>query len=240
MFVENLCPPAILYLGFSLTQIIIDLFRKMYNTAMIKIAITVVFTTVLNMLCKSGLSMISWFIVFIPFVTMTLVTGMLLYMFGLGPFTGKMDYSKINGEEKNPAVDRGLGPQEPAPAPAPAPIPTPAPEVVKPLPGPRPETNPDLVPQPDKQPNEKQPSLASTFMVKGKINGTQKPNSVSGTTKKPTFESSLTENATPVDNMLKTVITDTTNVQFKDFTTNKLHEKNFVDTDTTIATTTYF
>jgi archaellum biogenesis protein FlaJ (TadC family) len=102
MFVENLCPPAILYLGFSLTQIIIDLFRKMYNTAMVKIAVAVVFTTVLNMLCKSGLTTISWFIVFIPFVTMTLVTGILLYIFGLGPFTGKMDYSKLKGENHYP------------------------------------------------------------------------------------------------------------------------------------------
>lgn len=113
MFVENLCSPAILYLGFALTQIVIDLFRKMYNTAIIKSAVAIVFTTVLNMLCTRGLTIISWFIVFIPFVTMTLVTGILLYVFGLAPFTGKLSYSQQQGRQMppNPAVNRGAGPQ---------------------------------------------------------------------------------------------------------------------------------
>jgi len=107
MFVENLCGPAVLYLGFSLTQIIIDLFRKAYNTAIIKSAVAIVFTTVLNMLCKQGLSVISWFIVFIPFVTMTLVTGILLYVFGLAPFTGKLQYSTSDSTlPTNPAIQR--------------------------------------------------------------------------------------------------------------------------------------
>jgi hypothetical protein len=118
MFVENLCSPAVLYLGFSLTQIIIDLLKKMYNTALVKTAVAVVFTTVLNILCSRGLTTISWFIVFIPFVTMSFVTGILMYLFGLAPFTGKLDYSTlINGKEppKNPAVDRGDGPKEQSP-----------------------------------------------------------------------------------------------------------------------------
>lgn len=107
MFVENLCGPAVLYLGFSLTQIIIDLFRKAYNTAIIKSAVAIVFTTVLNMLCKQGLTVISWFVVFIPFVTMTLVTGILLYVFGLAPFTGKLDYSTSSpSQPANPAIQR--------------------------------------------------------------------------------------------------------------------------------------
>jgi hypothetical protein len=117
MFVENLCSPAILYLGFALTQIVIDLFRKMYNTAIVKSAVAIVFTTVLNMLCSRGLTMISWFIVFIPFVTMTLVTGILLYVFGLAPFTGKLNYSQqhpANPPPSSPAVKRGAGPQPPA------------------------------------------------------------------------------------------------------------------------------
>lgn len=107
MFVENLCSPAILYLGFSLTQIVIDLFRKMYNTALIKVVIAFVFTMLLNMLCVRGLSVISWIIVFIPFISMTLITGLVMYSLGLSPYLGKMDYSKLNiFKKKNPAVDR--------------------------------------------------------------------------------------------------------------------------------------
>jgi hypothetical protein len=219
MFVENLCPPAILYLGFSLTQIIIDLFRNMYNTAMVKIAVAVVFTTVLNMLCKSGLTVISWFIVFIPFVTMTLVTGLLLYMFGLGPFTGKMDYSKLNGDDQdqNPAVDRGMGPQDPKfQQPELSPLPTPPSE-------------PTLG-----QTDQKLPSLASTFMTEPQ--SIQKPMSVTTSTKKPTFESSLTESASPVTKVLKTVETTNVDVTARNYDTNTESGSKTIETVTTTTT----
>ena len=218
MFVENLCPPAILYLGFSLTQIIIDLFRNMYNTAMVKIAVAVVFTTVLNMLCKSGLTVISWFIVFIPFVTMTLVTGLLLYMFGLGPFTGKMDYSKLNGgdQDQNPAVDRGMGPQDPKfQQPEISPLPTPSPE------------------QKLGQPEQILPTLASTFMTEPQD---IQPMSVTSSTKKPSFESSLTESATPVTKVLKTVETTNVDVTARNYDTNTESGSTSTETVTTTAT----
>ena len=35
----NLCPPAIIYLIFSITQILIDTFKGLYNTAFIKFII---------------------------------------------------------------------------------------------------------------------------------------------------------------------------------------------------------
>jgi len=93
MLIENLCAPAILYLGFSVTQILIDIFRKMYNVALMKAVVTIVFTGILNILCVRGLGVVSWLLVFIPFITMTLVTAILLYIFGLSPLTGKLDYS---------------------------------------------------------------------------------------------------------------------------------------------------
>lgn len=93
MLVDNLCAPAVLYLGFSVTQIIIDIFRKMYNLAIMKSVVTIVFTGILNILCSRGLTTVSWIIVFIPFITMTLVTAILLYIFGLSPLTGKLNYS---------------------------------------------------------------------------------------------------------------------------------------------------
>ena len=36
MFINNICSPAIIYLGFSITQIIIDIYKTMYNTAFLK------------------------------------------------------------------------------------------------------------------------------------------------------------------------------------------------------------
>ena len=93
MVMEYLCPPAMLYIAFSITQIIIDIFKRMYNTALFKFIVMIVFSIALNLLCQQGLGIISWFIVFIPFILMTIVTTMLLYVFGLDPKSGNLDYN---------------------------------------------------------------------------------------------------------------------------------------------------
>ena len=90
MSLGNLCPPALIYVIFSVTQIIIDTFKGLYNTAFFKVWVTIIFTILLNFLCDSGLGIISWFIVFIPFILMTLIISILLLVFGLNPSTGKV------------------------------------------------------------------------------------------------------------------------------------------------------
>lgn len=86
----ELCPPAIIYLVFSLTQIIIDTFKGLYNTAFFKFIVMIIITVLLNLLCKSGMGVVSWIIVFIPFIFMTVIVTILLYVFGLSPYTGKV------------------------------------------------------------------------------------------------------------------------------------------------------
>ena len=85
MVLENVCPPALLYLAFSVIQIIIDLYRGDSVQAMFKFIVMVIFTIVLNAICKAGMSIISWFIVFIPFILMTYVTTILFFVFGINP-----------------------------------------------------------------------------------------------------------------------------------------------------------
>jgi len=92
----NLCGPAIIYLIFSLTQIIIDLFKGLYNTAFMKTIVMTMVTLLLNILCQKGLSVVSWFIVFIPFIMMTVIVSMLLYIFGLDASTGSLNYTCNN------------------------------------------------------------------------------------------------------------------------------------------------
>jgi hypothetical protein len=87
----NLCAPAIIYLMFSITQILIDTFKGLYNTAFVKVIVTVIVTLLLNILCDRGLSVVSWIIVFIPFILMTVVVSMILYVFGLDAATGKLN-----------------------------------------------------------------------------------------------------------------------------------------------------
>lgn len=104
----NLCGPAIIYLIFSITQIIIDIFKGLYNTAFMKTIVMVMVTLLLNILCDKGLSVVSWIIVFIPFIMMTVVVSMLLYVFGLDASTGSINYECNNSNtncNKNVTMD---------------------------------------------------------------------------------------------------------------------------------------
>ena len=87
----QLCSPALIYLIFSAVQIIIDTFKGLYNTAFMKLVVAAVMTILLNILCERGMGVVSWLIVFIPFMFMTFIVAMLLYIFGLDVSTGKID-----------------------------------------------------------------------------------------------------------------------------------------------------
>jgi hypothetical protein len=90
----KLCIPAIIYLLFSIAQILIDIFTGLYNTAFIKFIIMIIITLLLNILCENGLGIVSWIIVFIPFILMTVIVSILLYVLGLNATTGTINCSK--------------------------------------------------------------------------------------------------------------------------------------------------
>lgn len=92
----NLCVPAIIYIIFSLTQVIIDTYNGLYNTAFIKIIVMIMITTLLQILCERGLNIVSWIIVFIPFIFTTVIVTIILYIFGLKKTTGSLDESCKN------------------------------------------------------------------------------------------------------------------------------------------------
>jgi hypothetical protein len=89
----NLCAPAIIYLIFSVTQILIDTYKGLYNTAAIKVIVTIMVTLLLNILCEKDLGFVSWIIVFIPFILMTVIVSVVLYIFGLDAATGNLNKS---------------------------------------------------------------------------------------------------------------------------------------------------
>ena len=94
MSIFNLCPPAFIYLVFSITQIMLDTFKGLYNTAFFKFIVMTMITLLLNALCQMGLGIVSWIFVFIPFIFMTVIVAMLLYIFGLKDSTGKLESKK--------------------------------------------------------------------------------------------------------------------------------------------------
>jgi len=104
--ISRLCPPALIYLIFAIIQIGVDVMKGYNNTALIKVWVTFIFTILLNYLCQSGLGIVSWVIVFIPFILMTVIVAMLLMLFGLDPRSGKLRVYKT--EKDKPLVKKEL------------------------------------------------------------------------------------------------------------------------------------
>ena len=85
MFLLNICAPALIYIGFSLIQIFIDIYNTNINEAFLKFIFMIVFTLIINILCELGYVVIAWIIVFIPIIMMTIISTLLLHVFGLDP-----------------------------------------------------------------------------------------------------------------------------------------------------------
>ena len=82
---EKICSPALLYLAFSMIQIVIDLFQGDYHTSLLKFIIMFIFTAILNILCLNGYTKLVWFIVIIPIILLTYISSILFYVFGVNP-----------------------------------------------------------------------------------------------------------------------------------------------------------
>jgi energy-coupling factor transporter transmembrane protein EcfT len=96
----SLCPPALVYVAFSITQIIIDFFKGHPNVALMKMIVTAIFTVMLEFLCRQGLTWMSWLIVFIPFIFLSVIVGLLLFVFGYDTETGNIDVECSNCPEQ--------------------------------------------------------------------------------------------------------------------------------------------
>jgi hypothetical protein len=97
--VESLCAPALIFLIFSIIQIFIDIFKTYYNQAFFKFISMVLVTLLLNILCKKGLGTIAWMLVFIPFILMTLISVILIIVFGLNPAEGDYTVDVIDEDD---------------------------------------------------------------------------------------------------------------------------------------------
>ena len=85
MLLLGLCGPALVYIGFSLIQIFIDIYAGVFNSAFLKFVVMIIFTLIINILCSLGFVVIAWVLVFIPIIMMTIISTLLLRVFGLDP-----------------------------------------------------------------------------------------------------------------------------------------------------------
>jgi hypothetical protein len=79
-FVEELCPPALLYLIFLVVQLGLDAGLGLWITFAVKLIVGLFFVYLLNTFCGIGLTPVSWFVVAAPFVITALATAMSMQM----------------------------------------------------------------------------------------------------------------------------------------------------------------
>lgn len=150
----QLCSPALIYLIFSLTQILIDIVKGLYNTAFMKIIVMIMVTFLLNVMCQRGLGVVSWIIVFVPFILMSIIVGMLLYVFGLDAATGKLNPDKpVSIKNVSVDVDGNIIVYDPYYDPITRPVMFKSPNII--------------IPSPAKEPTVKTPDQPTTYPPSG-------------------------------------------------------------------------
>ena len=74
-FIEDLCPPALLYMIFLVVQLGLDASLGMWITMTIKAILGLATVVLLDTLCGIELSVVSWFLVAAPFLITSLATA---------------------------------------------------------------------------------------------------------------------------------------------------------------------
>tara|TARA_B100000925_G_C21890095_1_gene422407 strand:+ start:163 stop:453 length:291 start_codon:yes stop_codon:yes gene_type:complete len=85
MFLTSLCTPALIYMVFFLTHALIATFKDNYKHAILQFLIGFLMTLLLQLLCLRKMDIISWIIVFIPFIFYTYMIMIIYYVFGINP-----------------------------------------------------------------------------------------------------------------------------------------------------------
>jgi len=74
-FIEDLCPPALLYAIFLAVNLGFDAALGLWVTFAIKLILGIAVVVVLDMFCSIGLGVVSWFVVASPFIITALATA---------------------------------------------------------------------------------------------------------------------------------------------------------------------
>lgn len=112
MFVEHLCPPAVLYLMYIMVHIGLDLGLGMYITAGVKLVSGIVCVLLLDSFCEVDLGIVSWVVISAPFIITALATSVAL---GLNLDRGLQGLAveHFTGEKKDSKEVDTLGAGEP-------------------------------------------------------------------------------------------------------------------------------
>lgn len=87
MYIEKLCTPAIIFVMIMMLHLVFELYDKNYAMALAKFVSSIIFISFLQLLCVSGMEIISWIIVFLPLMIYTYTTFVIYLVFGNNPTT---------------------------------------------------------------------------------------------------------------------------------------------------------
>ena len=105
---KKFCAPAIIYLVFSMVHTLVAVGRNDNSGALLQISLGILVTLLLQLLCMKGMNIISWIIVFLPFMFYTYVVIILYRVFGItvvNPTVYDYDPNKLKKPEDTHATD---------------------------------------------------------------------------------------------------------------------------------------
>lgn len=100
--IQDLCTPAVLYIVYSITQVISKIMKGNYSAALIEMVLSSIFALFLNYLCTINMEIVAWTIIFIPFLLMSVIIALLLYLFGRDPETGRILFNQYDESKNTP------------------------------------------------------------------------------------------------------------------------------------------
>ena len=80
---KKFCAPAIIYLVFSMVHTLVAVGRNDNSGALLQLSLGILVTLLLQLLCMKGMNIISWIIVFLPFMFYTYIVIILYKVFGI-------------------------------------------------------------------------------------------------------------------------------------------------------------
>lgn len=101
---EQICPPALIYVIYMTIQVVLDIFQGFYNRSIVKIILLFLIGAGLNMLCKNGYFVLAWILVFVPFVLMSLVVVTILYLLKKKETSGDVKTEKDKQDNQAPII----------------------------------------------------------------------------------------------------------------------------------------
>ena len=101
---EQICPPALIYVIYMTIQVVLDIFQGFYNRSIVKIILLFLIGAGLNMICKNGYFVLAWILVFVPFVLMILVVVTILYLLKKKETSGDGKTEKDKQDNQAPII----------------------------------------------------------------------------------------------------------------------------------------